>query len=358
MSSRAIWGDGVMVRGRTSRAAMAALPSLAMGLLLLATPTSGWGQTKTSPNFKHPQQGTVNHFTVTVCDTGAPGWKWSNPYNIKGPGEVRVTNSGSGQHAGVRSSGTDGSVEIIGNSVGENTVEFDITQDSSGASTHVTLKIFVINCNSPRAGGGPPVGPGPGPGPGRGQRAAAGANAARGGGPHGDPPPPLPFPGGDAPPIGNAPPGGQNPAAGPPDRGAKNAKDFKHPQQVGANEFTITVCDTGTPGYVWKNPYNIHGPGTAGGFNQGSGKHGAVRSHGTDGSVEVIGNSAGENTVDFNITQDSDGATVHVVLHIIVIDCGPPKRSGLGILGHFSVGVGVGGGDHGDEPHNQGHPHC
>ena len=66
MSSRAIWGDGVMVRGRTSRAAMAALPSLAMGLLLLATPTSGWGQTKTSPNFKHPQQGTVNHFTVSA----------------------------------------------------------------------------------------------------------------------------------------------------------------------------------------------------------------------------------------------------------------------------------------------------
>ena len=129
----------------------------ALLLSLIAAPSPAVSAPVAKPaNYDHPirDPGTTNHFTVTVCDSSAPGWVWKNPYNIKGPGEVSVTNSGSGQHGGVRSNGTDGSVEIIGNSVGENTVEFDITQDSDGATVHVTLKIVVIACGSSTAAGG------------------------------------------------------------------------------------------------------------------------------------------------------------------------------------------------------------
>ena len=118
------------------------------------------------------------------------------------------------------------------------------------------------------------------------------------------------------------------------------------------NEFTVTVCDTGAPGWVWKNPYNIQGPGVAGNFDAGSGQHATARSHGTDGSVEVIGNSKGENTVSFDITRDSDGARAHVILHIIVIDCSRPK-AGL----QFNFGFEIGGhhDDSEDRPRHDDH---
>jgi hypothetical protein len=123
---------------------------------------------------------------------------------------------------------------------------------------------------------------------------------------------------------------------------------------VGLDEFTVSVCDGAS--YVWKNPYGIEGPGHVNNFNQGSGHHGTARSNGTDGSVEVIGNGVGDNTVSFDIVQDSNGAHVHVILHVHVIDCRPHKHGGLlGGAISFGVGVGMEAGEHHDDDEDRGH---
>jgi hypothetical protein len=143
-----------MTHGSAARVALA----LGLGVASFLAPLpSALGQSKGSPNFERPRrdpQGGENHFTVTICDHGAQGFIWKNPYNIQGEGSVAFpepdpADKGKSQHADARSNGTDGSVELIGNSVGERDLTFGIRENASGRQVQVFIHVYVIHCPPP-----------------------------------------------------------------------------------------------------------------------------------------------------------------------------------------------------------------